>query len=146
MRRAYRAHLLEPDEIGDIGQYDAVVVGSAVYGGRWLAPARKFVKRFEAELARKPVWLFSSGPIGDPAKPTQPPAEGLGLAQRLGARDHQVFEGRLERDILGLAERAVVRVVRAESGDFRSWVAITVWARSISASLKSELATAAGAG
>ena len=139
------AHLLEPNEIGDIGPYDAVVIGSAVYAGRWLAPARKFVNRFEAELARKPVWLFSSGPIGDPAKPTQPPAEVLELAHRLDARDHQVFEGRLERDLLSLAERAVVRVVGAQSGDFRPWVAITVWARSISASLKSTLATRVGA-
>lgn len=139
------AHLLEPNEVGDIGQYDAVVIGSAVYAGRWLGPARRFVNRFEAELARKPVWLFSSGPIGEPAKPTQPPAEALEIAHRLGARDHQVFEGRLERDLLSLAERAVVRVVGAQSGDFRSWVAITVWARSISASLKSELATPIGA-
>ena len=138
------AHLFEPGEVGDIGQYDAVVIGSAVYGGRWLAPARTFVSRFEAELARKPVWLFSSGPTGDPATPSQPPAEALELARRLGARDHQLFEGRLERDLLSFRERAVTRA--AGSGDFRPWVAITVWARGISASLKSELATAAGAG
>lgn len=140
------AHLFDPGEIDDIGQYDAVVIGSAVYAGRWLAPARKFVNRFEAELARKPVWLFSSGPIGDPPKPMEPPAEALELAHRLGAMDHQVFEGRLERNLLSLAERAVVRVVGAESGDFRSWVAITVWARRISATLRSEFAAPAAQG
>lgn len=140
------AHLFAPEEIADVGQYDAVVIGSAVYAGRWLAPARSFVGRFEATLARKPVWLFSSGPTGHPAKPSQPPAEALELTRRLGARDHQLFDGRLEPDLLSLGERAVVRVAGAESGDFRPWVAITVWARGISASLKSELATPAAAG
>jgi menaquinone-dependent protoporphyrinogen oxidase len=139
-------HLVEPDLVRDITPYDAVVLGSAVYGGRWLAPARKFVDRFAAELVRKPVWLFSSGPIGDPAKPTQPPAEAMALTQRLNARDHQVFEGRLDRDQLSFGERATVRVVGAESGDFRPWTAITVWALAIASELESELATPAGAG
>jgi len=135
----HQAHLIEPELIRDIAAYDAVIIGSGVYAGRWLKPARKFVERFERELLQKPVWLFSSGPIGEPARPTQPPAEALELARRLNARDHQVFEGRIEPDVLGMAERAILRVVGARSGDFRPWVAITVWARRISASLKAEL-------
>jgi menaquinone-dependent protoporphyrinogen oxidase len=134
------AHLSEPELVDDIGPYDAVVIGSAVYAGRWLAQAKKFANRFERELLGKHVWLFSSGPIGDPAKPTQPPADALELARRLGAKDHQVFEGRLERDLLSLAERAVVRVVGATNGDFRPWVAITMWTRRIAASLNSDRA------
>lgn len=133
------AHLLEPNDMRDISPYDAVVLGSAVYAGRWLKPAKAFAKRFESELLHKRVWLFSSGPIGDPARPAQPSVDALELAQRLHAEDHQVFEGRLDRDMLGFAERAVVRVVGAESGDYRPWVAITVWARGISASLEAGL-------
>jgi menaquinone-dependent protoporphyrinogen oxidase len=134
-----QAHLLEPELLRDISDYDAVVIGSAVYSGRWLKPARKFVQRFEAQLAGKPVWLFSSGPIGDPARPTAPPAEALDIALRVRARDHQVFEGRLERDILSVGERAVTRLMGAQSGDHRPWVAVTIWARQIAASLKREL-------
>lgn len=133
-----QAHLFDPEEVRDLAGYDAVILGSGVYAGRWLGPAKDFAKRLEAQLRRRPVWLFSSGPIGDPAKPAQPSADGLELAQRLNARDHQVFEGRLDRDQLGFGERAVVRVVGAESGDFRPWVAITVWARRIAASLQAE--------
>jgi menaquinone-dependent protoporphyrinogen oxidase len=140
-----KAHLTEPELVKDISQYDAVVLGSAVYAGRWLKPARAFAKRFEAELTRKPVWLFSSGPTGEPPKPAQPAAEALELAHRLGARDHQVFEGRIEPDVLGFGERTVVRVARAETGDFRPWVAITVWARRISKALKAELQAPVGA-
>jgi menaquinone-dependent protoporphyrinogen oxidase len=131
------AHLFEPDVIRDISGYDAVILGSAVYNGRWLRAARKFALRFESELARRPLWLFSSGPVGDPVKPTQPPAEALALAHRLNARDHQVFEGRVERDVLSFAER--FRIANLPSGDFRPWVAITVWARRIAATLKADL-------
>lgn len=133
------AHLLEPELMGDISGYDAAVIGSAVYSGRWLKPARKFVERFERQLAAMPVWLFSSGPLGDPARPKEPPAEALEIARRLNARDHQVFEGRLEPDILGVGERAIIGLAGARAGDYRPWVAITIWARRISASLKAEL-------
>ena len=133
------AHLLEPELMSDISGYDAAVIGSAVYSGRWLKPARKFVERFERQLAAMPVWLFSSGPLGDPARPTEPPAEALEIARRLNARDHQVFEGRLEPDILGMGERAITGIAGARAGDYRPWVAITIWARRISASLKAEL-------
>ena len=138
-------HLLEPELVTDISEYDAVVLGSAVYAGRWLKSARAFTRRFEAELGKRPVWLFSSGPIGEPPKPTQPAVDALEAAQRLNARDHQVFEGRIEPAVLGLAERAVVRVVGAESGDFRPWVAITVWARRIASTLKAESPAPVGA-
>jgi menaquinone-dependent protoporphyrinogen oxidase len=134
-----QAALLEPELVDDISGFDAFVIGSGVYAGRWLKSARRFVERFERQLADKPVWLFSSGPLGEPARPAQPPAEGLEIAARLNARDHQVFEGRLEPDVLGMAERAIVRVARAEDGDFRPWVAITIWAREISAALRREL-------
>ena len=102
------------------------------------ARSSDFAERFEAELRKLPVWLFSSGPLGDPAKPTQPPAEGLELAHRLNAVDHQVFEGRLERGQLGLGERTVVRMVGAPTGDYRPWLAIGAWARRIAISLEAK--------
>jgi len=46
---------------------DAVVLGSAVYMRRWRPEARRFLRRFRRELAHRPFWVFSSGPVGDPA-------------------------------------------------------------------------------
>lgn len=45
--------------------YDAVVLGSAVYMGHWLELAVKFAETFVDELRRLPVWVFSSGPVGE---------------------------------------------------------------------------------
>jgi menaquinone-dependent protoporphyrinogen oxidase len=130
--------LIAPERVTSVEPYDAVVIGSAVYAGRWLAPARELVEREAATLAGKPVWLFSSGPIGDPAKPAEPPADGLELGRRIGAIDHQVFEGKLDRKELGFAEKAIVRVVGAAAGDYRPWDDILDWTRGIVARLPVE--------
>jgi menaquinone-dependent protoporphyrinogen oxidase len=116
--------------------YDAVVLGSAVYMGRWLGPARDYVDLHADALAARPVWLFSSGPIGDPPKPA--PDEAVDVAEiveRTGATEHRLFPGRLERKLLGFTERAVVTAFRAPDGDFRDWDEIAAWARSVAADL-----------
>jgi hypothetical protein len=57
--------------------YDAFVIGSAAYMFHWLGYAAKLVRRNRAALAAKPVWLFSSGPLGGPhRRPGQGPEAG----------------------------------------------------------------------
>ena len=48
----------------DLAGYQAFVIGSAVYFGKWLRQGTEFVRRNRASLAGRPVWLFSSGPLG----------------------------------------------------------------------------------
>lgn len=119
-----------PEEVGALGDCVAVVLGSAVYAGCWLGPATRLVDHRADELAARPVWLFSSGPVGEPAVPGTEP-DVTGLVARTHALDHRVFAGRLDRSGLGLAARAVVRVVKAPDGDFRDWDAIRAWAGEI---------------
>jgi menaquinone-dependent protoporphyrinogen oxidase len=126
--------VLPAADAGDTRSYDAFVLGSAVYMGRWLEDARKLVELIATRPPR-PVWLFSSGPVGDPAKPTEEPAEIGNLVRITGARDHRLFAGRLVRHQLGFAEKAVVRALRVPAGDFRDWDAITAWAKHIAAEL-----------
>ena len=130
-----RAVLIDPDMVVDLSEFDAVVLGSAVYKGRWLKSARKLAQRLEGQLRGKPVWLFSSGPIGDPATLTTASADALALMQRIGAREHRVFAGRLARELLGIGERFSLRGAGAPSGDYRSWLEVGRWARSIAASV-----------
>ncbi len=126
------------DDVTDVSGFDAFVLGSAVYVGRWLGPARTFVEEHAGELAARPTWLFSSGPIGDPPKPDADAAVSVdGLVEATGALEHRLFTGRLDRSRLGLGERAVVRVVGAAEGDYRDWDDVRQWAASIADALES---------
>jgi len=116
--------------------YDAVVLGSAVYAGHWLEPARRLAHNEATALAMRPVWLFSSGPIGDPPKPDEDPVDVAALIEGTGAREHRVFAGRLDKHLLGFAEKAVVLALRAPEGDFRDWAAVEAWAADIADTLQ----------
>jgi len=134
------AELREPRLVGSLDRYDAVILGSGVYYGKWLPEATEFVDRHRAELRARPLWMFSSGPLGAPdPKPEGEPPEVARLATELGAREHRVFAGELERGELSLAERAIVRVVGAQQGDFRDWTSVTTWVSAIAHDLKPEL-------
>jgi menaquinone-dependent protoporphyrinogen oxidase len=70
-RRGVVAEVRDPAEVAGVTGYDAVVLGSAVSMGHWLGEAKELVSRVGADLRDRPVWLFSSGPIGEPPKPEE---------------------------------------------------------------------------
>lgn len=123
------------EDVAMLDGYAAVVLGSGVYSGHWMRRARDFVDTFESGLARLPVWLFSSGPVGDPPRPLENPAEVISVAERIGSRGHRIFGGKIEDDELRISERALVTLVHAAYGDFRPWSEISDWAEAIAAEL-----------
>ena len=133
---------IEPAAVRPLtGSYDAFVVGSAVHGGRWLKPATDFVMENRSVLSQRPVWLFSSGPIGElPVRSPQPePKEVADFSGWLNPRGHQIFAGSFDRaaadfSSLGLVERTVVKRFLPE-GDWRDWPAIERWAEQIAREL-----------
>lgn len=139
-RQGILAVVLAPEDVGCIDDYQAVILGSAVYAGHWLDPAKDLVTRCAAGLAVRPVWLFSSGPVGDPSRKLtqsmgQDPADLPELLKTTGARGHQMFAGKLDRHRLGFAQRASLLLLRRLEGDFRDWAAIRAWAAGIAAEL-----------
>jgi len=116
--------------------FDAVVAGSAVYAGRWRETARDWVSMHAAALRARPVWLFSSGPIGSPPFPPDLPHDVDALSALIGARGHQVFPGRLDPALLDVGERAMATAMRAPFGDFRDWDAVRAWAAAVAAELR----------
>jgi menaquinone-dependent protoporphyrinogen oxidase len=132
---------LEPNDVAHVEHYDAFVIGSGVYAGHWLAQGKDLVHEVGRHAEGRPVWLFSSGPLG----PTTTAADAAGdpgdtvdvshLAAAVHARGHQVFSGKLDKGVLGFAERAIVAAVRAPDGDFRDWAAIDAWATDIAGQL-----------
>jgi menaquinone-dependent protoporphyrinogen oxidase len=136
--------------VKSVAGYDAFVIGSAAYMFHWLKEAVDLVRRNRAILAGKPIWLFSSGPLGtEPLnekgidqKVAAVPKELDELRISVGARDQRVFFGAYDRDQkpVGLAERFVSLMPAAKNalpdGDFRDWPEIEAWATSIASDLK----------
>jgi menaquinone-dependent protoporphyrinogen oxidase len=120
---------------GKLETMDGVILGSAVYLGRWLHAAEELLRELTRQASPPRIWLFSSGPIGRRAGPLEDPLDGNRLAEHPAIVDRKVFAGRLSRDHLKLRERAVVAAVRAPEGDFRDWDAVNAWAEEIASFL-----------
>ena len=124
------------DQVGDLEGFRAVVLGSAVYVGSWMKEAVEFVHRFAEELAERPVWLFSSGPLGEDVEDEEEqPRQLAEMGGIIGPVDHRMFFGALDRSKLGFGERMMVKAVKAPEGDFRDWDAIRDWADGIAREL-----------
>lgn len=131
-------------EVRTLDGVGAVVVGSAVYLGSWLKDASAFVDAHREQLRERPVWLFSSGPLPGAVVPDtiaqDAPDDGApknldALIQSIGAREHQVFAGRLDPSHLKGRDR-LIRALPAGRGllpdvDGRQWDAIESWAHTI---------------
>ena len=141
--RGFEVSVVPPEEVGSVVDYDAVVLGSATYTGHWLDAAKELVSRSRDDLAVRPVWLFSSGPVGDPSrkmvqKMGEDPLDVADVLAATKARGHRVFAGRLERKNLSVAQRAALMAFRGLEGDFRDWDEIRGWASEIADALASE--------
>ncbi len=134
-------NVLSAEQVFDLTPFDAVVLGSAVYDTRWCKEAVTFLEEYEASLAKIPVWLFSSGPMGkgDPVALMNGwrfPAAQQALAYRIHPRDIACFHGALNLEKLNFAEKQIIKEFKSLVGDFRDWDAITRWAASIGAALQ----------
>lgn len=127
---------LDAGQVADLADVDALVLGSAVYMGRWLKAARRLVDREAERLESIPVWLFSSGPVDDSSKRDGGKvAPGGKIASAAWAQDHHTFGGKLDRADLSWSERLVASAVHAADGDNRSPSDISAWADKICGSL-----------
>lgn len=139
LRREGLGVCLEPVEaVGDLDRFDAVVLGSAVYMKRWRGDAKHFLKKHRKALRQKPFWVFSSGPVGDPAKDNPEWNEPPKLAEKveeMGGRAHVVFGGCVPTEPKGFMERAMADGVPKEYRDRRDWDEIRGWAQQIASEL-----------
>jgi menaquinone-dependent protoporphyrinogen oxidase len=133
--------VLPADEVNDVHPYQAAVVGSAAYMGRWLSAATQLVETHQEALSQIPVATFTAcltlkedteenrrevsaylDPLWAQVTQIQPVAEGL-------------FAGRLDLKNLSPAYRLIVKAMNQPEGDFRDWTKIHAWATDLAPAL-----------
>ena len=132
--------VLPVKEVKDLVLYKAVVLGSAVYIAMWRKEMVKFLQENEKLLSERQVWVFSSGPMGkgDPSELLQGwrfPEAQRSLIERIKPRDIAVFHGAIDMKRMNFLEKWTLKSVKAQTGDFRDWEAITRWAAGIAEAL-----------
>lgn len=98
------------------------------------------MQRFAPALSQRPVWLFSSGPVGDPKrklvqKMTADPRELPHLLALTNAREHRIFAGKLIGKGLRGPQLLSLLLFRGIEGDWRDWAEIGRFAAAIADAL-----------
>jgi len=129
--------VVETVDVSDLRSFedaDAVVLGSAVYLGRWMRPAVKAL-HFVKDESLLDLWLFSTGPVSDDVRENESVITADEMVAKGHATEHMVFAGRLDPSRLAWWERLTLRIVGAVAGDRRDWAAVDAWAISIAGQL-----------
>lgn len=136
---SYDVDVMEAGHEHDVTPYRAVVIGCAVYMGRWRREVVHFLEENADDLQARDVWAFSSGPVGEHLDDEEAalPHRVQALLDAIGAHEHVSFAGKIDREQLGLPERMVVRVVGGDKveGDWRDFGAVAKWADHIAETL-----------
>jgi menaquinone-dependent protoporphyrinogen oxidase len=128
----HHATAVDPDNAPtDLTSYDAFVIGSAIYLGHWTKSTHQFIDDHSIALAAKPVWLFSSGPLGVASETTKADPQMAKLVETLKPRGHTIFAGAITKSDLNMMERAALLAVHAPYGDYRPWDEISQWTDAI---------------
>ena len=128
-------------KVKKLADYQAAVIGAAVYIGQWYKPTTKFLKKNESALAAMPVWIFSAGPSGkgDPVellKGWKYPPLMQSVIDNIKPQDTAVFHGNLNVDKMKGLEKWIVKRVGGDVGDFRDWDMINAWAKKVAQAIQ----------
>jgi len=120
---------------GDVGPYQGVVIGGAVYKGKWMSEAADFVKKNRDALSRVPVAYFLVGMTMsqpteenrirtlsyiEPVLKTVPEIKPVAIG---------LFAGALDYSKLSWVEKTIMKARGTAEGDFRDWKSIRTWAQ-----------------
>ncbi len=119
----------------NLSSYRAVVIGSAIYMGKWMPEAVDFVKENKDYLRQVPVAYFLV--CMTLAQPTEknrtkvlsymdPLLEAVPEIKPIGIG---TFAGALDYKNLSWLNKKIMKSKGSPEGDFRDWNAIRVWAR-----------------
>lgn len=129
--RGHDVDVRDVRRVGPLDDYDAVVLGTAVYAARWRPEARRFWRARRADLTARRVHVFESGWVGTRPPDPRPTPGGRRRAAAIGASTPRVFGGRLDPALAtGPLDRLLARRM---AGDSRDWDEIRAWTAEIAA-------------
>ena len=130
-----------PEDVDSVEEYDAFVLGSAVYMTTWMPEAVDFTTRFRDTLRARPVWAFSVGLAGLPKGKVSDPMRIGPVLLSIDPEDHMTFAGCFDPSKLSLRERSIAKLGGATEGDYRDWDEVRQWADAIAPSLYDDTLT-----
>jgi menaquinone-dependent protoporphyrinogen oxidase len=122
------------ESVASLDPYDALVLGTPVYAGKFLADIPAFVTRHSEKIARIPVAGFVTGiaPVypeaGDPDDIAKKLAQAMAPVKPVAVT---MFAGKFEPREHGILVRSIGKVMKIPAGDFRDWGSISAWAREL---------------
>ena len=120
-------------DVEDVTPYEGVVLGGALYFGRWHQDAARFLAKHGHELAKRPSGIFALGPRTAYAEGLTESRAQLdkALAKVLGVEPRSVAV------FGGVVDPAKLRfpLSRVPASDARNWDAIDEWADGLASSL-----------
>src|SRR5690625_1946217 len=137
--RGLEVDVLALEEVTDVREYDAVIVGTAVYMGHWITKEREILTKHRLAVLDSLVWLYNASPIAVHAEVNLMNVEEL--LQLVDAREHKLFRGSIARRNLSVAERLLIMSLGVNDGDYRDWAEIRAWADEVARDLTSRPAT-----
>lgn len=133
----YQADLLPAGKVKDVSDYQAIVLGTAIYMGRVLAEAQRFTDRYLAAQSHVPLALFNVSLTmkEDTPENVQTAMDYMDpLVSRVRPDLMGFFAGRIDMDTLPPIYRLFAQSdsegILAE-GDFRDWPQIDAWAETL---------------
>ena len=118
-------------QVESLDQYEAVVLGAAIYNAKWHAEAHQFVARHQVALTQRPAAIFTLGPLSSSAAAMRNSRRQLDkeLAKYRWLKPVavEVFAGKYDpkKPGMGFFERLL------PARDYRDWEAIRAWASAL---------------
>lgn len=121
--------------VRNVSSYQAVVIGSPIYMGKWMSEAIDFVKNNKDSLRQAPVAYFLvCMTLSQPTEKKQ--AEVLSYMDLVLKAVPEIkpvgigtFAGALDYSNLSWLNKKILKSKGTPEGDFRDWNAIRTWAR-----------------
>jgi len=121
-------------EVKNLDNYRAVVLGAAIYNARWHPEAHKFLSKYQETLKQLPVAIFALGPLSTSDAAMLRSRRQLDMELEkypwLKPVAVEMFVGKSDPAKLGIFDRLF-----SKASDHRDWKAVHAWANALIAQL-----------